>query len=203
MVLVKVEILNVGDKTAQDKYAEAATQVITGVFTWTALTNNPSYTYRVITLSRVLNKRTDLISRVQAVHYLNKHFPLVFENTSTSDDKTGGMHKSHRSGYNTDTCVTSTSGLMFCIGNFVFLRNNAKYLRSTYVILNCGCLFQYAMTGFMWSYSAASRPGIALVALLPPTILCNVIGEYRINALSKKVKDQRILISHNIPVLEE
>ncbi|EGZ15433.1 hypothetical protein PHYSODRAFT_301953 [Phytophthora sojae] len=206
MMLVKAGVLNVGDKAAQDTYTEYASQVVNGVFTWTALTSNPGYIYRVITLSRVLKEKTKLESRSQAVRYLNKHFPLAFVDTSPTLTKTTlDPLKSQRrvGGADTDTYMTSKNKLVVCLGNIVFLRNDAKYLRTTFVILNFSCLFQYIMTGFMWGCSAATRPGFVLPALLPPTLLCSVIGEHRINRLSKKIKERRVVIGHGVPILGE
>ncbi|KAJ8578257.1 hypothetical protein ON010_g950 [Phytophthora cinnamomi] len=196
IMLVKTGVLNVGNKVAQDKWSEIAAQVVNGVFTWKAMTDHPVYIYRIVMLVRVLKEKMNLDSRFRAVHYLSSHFPLVFIDTSTTHgDKTVEL-RSQLSGGDADTYMTSKNKTVICLGNVVFLHNEANYLRNAFIILNCGCIFQYVMTGFMWGYSAASRPGFMLPVLLPPTILCSIIGERRIKVLSKKIKGRQVVIDH-------
>ncbi|POM76639.1 LOW QUALITY PROTEIN: Hypothetical protein PHPALM_6098 [Phytophthora palmivora] len=51
------------------------------------------------------------------------------------------------------------------------------------------------MTAYMWSYNATSRPSFVMPALLPPTILCNVIGEYRLKKLNKRGEARQMIIA--------
>ncbi|ETN00207.1 hypothetical protein PPTG_18208 [Phytophthora nicotianae INRA-310] len=178
---VKVGAFNVGDKDVQDAWTEVSSQVLNGVFTWMAITDQPSYVYRLVMTSRVLDaSRTE--SNIQAARYLSKHFPETFQlNFGHLEDQCGSVNSS----LETEKVV--------CIGNIFFLHQDAKYLQTAYIFLNCGCFLQYVMSGYMWGYDESSRPGFVLPALIPPIVLCNVVGQYRLYKLNKKIKNPQNL----------
>ncbi|KAF1794732.1 Protein of unknown function DUF2985 [Phytophthora cactorum] len=181
---VKAGVLDVGDKDVQDDWAEVASQVLNGVFTWMAITDQPSYIYRLVMTSRVLKaSRTE--SNIQAAQYLSKHFPENFQSNF------GSLEAQCGSDANVNSSIRAEK--LGCMGSILFLRSDAKYLQTGYIFLNCGCFFQYVMSGFMWGYDASSRPGFVLPALLPPIALCNVVGQYRLYQLKKRTEDRQNL----------
>ncbi|KAG3145056.1 hypothetical protein PI126_g13894 [Phytophthora idaei] len=181
---VKAGVLDVGDKDVQDDWAEVASQVLNGVFTWMAITDQPSYIYRLVMTSRVLKaRRTE--SNIQAAQYLSKHFPENFQSNF------GSLEAQCGSDANVNLSIRAEK--LGCMGSILFLRSDAKYLQTGYIFLNCGCFFQYVMSGFMWGYDASSRPGFVLPALLPPIALCNVVGQYRLYQLKKRTEDRQNL----------
>ncbi|OWY97403.1 hypothetical protein PHMEG_00032072, partial [Phytophthora megakarya] len=66
------------------------------------------------------------------------------------------------------------------LGKYLFLRDDVEYLQKSLIIFKCGCLYQYLMTAYMWSYDASSCPAFVMPALLPQIILCKAIGKYRL-----------------------
>ncbi|KAG6968867.1 hypothetical protein JG688_00005594 [Phytophthora aleatoria] len=162
---VKAGVLDVGDKDVQDDWAEVASQVLNGVFTWMTITDQPSYIYRLVMTSRVLKEK----------------FQSNF----------GSLEAQCGSDANVNSSIRAEK--LGCMGSILFLRSDAKYLQTGYIFLNCGCFFQYVMSGFMWDYDASSRPGFVLPALLPPIALCNVVGQYRLYQLKKRTEDRQNL----------
>lgn len=200
ILTVQTGIVDVGDKDVQDDWVEVASQVVTGVFTWMAFTDQPAYICRVVRISRVLkascvNWSEIMDSSIRAARYLNKHFPLVFVDTNTVRGGTGGHFEAQSSGKDADVNMSSLAkhNTVGCVRNIAFIYDDAKYLRTAYVFLNCGCFFQYVMSGYMWGYDASSRPGFMLPALLPPIVLCNVVGSYQLNQLNKRSKNRQKL----------
>ncbi|KAG7378469.1 hypothetical protein PHYPSEUDO_010066 [Phytophthora pseudosyringae] len=162
ILTVKAGIVDVGDGDDQDERVEVASQVVNGVFTWMAITDQPSYVYRFDMTSRVLKacrERTD--SSIHAARYLSKHFPCVFVDTSVVHGNTAEHFEARCSGDDT----------------------NVNSLDATKM---------YVMCGFMWVYDATSRPAILLPALLPPIVLCNIVGQYRLSRLNKRRRNHQI-----------
>ncbi|KAF4044931.1 hypothetical protein GN244_ATG02850 [Phytophthora infestans] len=172
---VKAGLLDVGDQAAQDDWTEVSSQVLNGVFTWMAISDQPSYIYRLTMTLRVL-RANQTESGIRAARYLSKHFPAAFRcNVGSLEAQSANMNSVR---------IENVE----CINNISFLRSDAKYLRTAYIYLNCGCFFQYVMSGFMWGYEASSRPGFVLPALLPPVALCNAVGQYRLYTLNKRAE---------------
>ncbi|KAF1777912.1 Protein of unknown function DUF2985 [Phytophthora cactorum] len=175
LLLVQTGLLPVGDKRAQGSWVEIASQVMNGVFMWRAITSHPYYIVRLVMASRSVRHRGAIFDH-----------ELEAQSSDTKDMKSALESKE-----------------ISRLGNFLFLRDEVKYIRTSLIILNCGCLFQYLMTAYMWSYNALTRPGFVMPALLPPTILCSVIGQRRLKKLSKKGEGRRMILADGVPVFRE
>ncbi|KAH7474249.1 uncharacterized protein KRP23_8382 [Phytophthora ramorum] len=197
LLVVKAGVVNVGDGDAQDDWSEVSSQVITGVFTWVSITALPAHICGVTRTSRVLKTSRDfcnerLWSSICAARYLNDKFPLTFIDTRTTVVNNGDTFEEGRCDPTVYVDSQAKKQVVGCFGNIVFLRNDAKHLRSTFLLLSCGCFLQFVMTGYMWGYDASSRPGFVLPGLLPPIILCNGVGQYRLSQLNKRSKKRRV-----------
>ncbi|OWZ07535.1 hypothetical protein PHMEG_00020060 [Phytophthora megakarya] len=210
MLTVQTGILPVGDKKDQGNWVEILSQVMNCVFMWKTVTNHPYYIVRLVMASHVLNSSDEQRGRkwgpgIRGACYLQHQFPLlVFHratilDTDVDKSETQCFDKSDIANDSLQTTIKEISRL----GNYLFLRDDVKHLQKSLIILNCGCLFQYLMTAYMWSYDASSRPAFVMPALLPPTILCNVIGEYRLKKLNKRGEARRLIIADGIPVFRE
>ncbi|POM76640.1 Hypothetical protein PHPALM_6099 [Phytophthora palmivora] len=177
LIMVQAEIVDVGDSDDQDDWVEISSQIINGVFAWMSITNQPFYIQRLVLVTRVLKAATNQEAGIRAAHYLSKCFPHVFSDKSAIPNNIVNDVEARD---NNNIPVTYGNSLdeneVGDIGNIIFLFNDVKYLRNTFLILNCGCLFQYIMSGYMWGYDESSRPGFVLPVLLPPAILCNVVA---------------------------
>ncbi|KAG3074316.1 hypothetical protein PC121_g8402 [Phytophthora cactorum] len=191
LAVVQTEIVDVGDSDDKDDWVEVSSQIINGVFTWLAITNQPFYIYRFVMTTIVLkasagHQNEGIESGTRSAGYLSKPFPQVFVSKSatcaTCEINASRAEAQERGEIQNSLAENEIEE----IGDFIFLRDDVKYLRNTLSILNCGSLFQYVLTGYMWSYDESSRPGFAIPVLLPPAILCNVVGQYRFYQLRKK-----------------
>ncbi|KAG3096679.1 hypothetical protein PI125_g15913 [Phytophthora idaei] len=136
---------------------------------------------------------------IRAARYMYTQFPVAFVNRGAIFD-----HELESQSSDTkDMKSALESKEISRLGNFLFLRDEVKYIRTSLIILNCGCLFQYLMTAYMWGYNALTRPGFVMPALLPPTILCSVIGQRRLKKLSKKGEGRRMILADGVPVFRE
>ncbi|KAG1710555.1 hypothetical protein DVH05_013281 [Phytophthora capsici] len=182
-VLVSADVIHKDDQDTQDDWAEVSNQIMNGVFTLLAISDHPAYASGFVMTSRVLKASHETLdeqleSSFRAAKGLNKRSPRVFTDSTVVRD--------NEAGYFQVQCETdSRDNLVGRVGDFMFLCREAKYLRDTYFILNCGCLIQYILSGFMWGYDKDSRPGFVIPGLLPPAILCFVVGGYRLFRLTK------------------
>ncbi|KAG3131878.1 hypothetical protein PI124_g15779 [Phytophthora idaei] len=204
LLLAQTGLLPVGDKRAQGSWVEIASQVMNEVFMWRAITSHPYYIVRLVMASRVLKisgeqHNQKLGPGIRAARYMYTQFPVAFVNRGAIFD-----HELESQSSDTkDMKSALESKEISRLGNFLFLRDEVKYIRTSLIILNCGCLFQYLMTAYMWGYNALTRPGFVMPALLPPTILCSVIGQRRLKKLSKKGEGRRMILADGVPVFRE
>ncbi|ETP30324.1 hypothetical protein F442_20642 [Phytophthora nicotianae P10297] len=207
LLLVQTGLSPVGDKRAQGNWVEIATQVMNGVFMWRAITNHPYYIVRLVMASRVLKasgqqRGQKLGPGIRAARYMCSKFPCVFVHRGTIFDHDVDCFEAQRSDTkNAKSPVESEE--ISRLGNFMFLCDEVKYIRTSLIILNLGCLFQYIMTAYMWSYNALTRPGFVMPVLLPPTILCSVIGQHRLKKLKKRGEGRRMILVNGAPVFRE
>ncbi|KAG6953543.1 hypothetical protein JG688_00012777 [Phytophthora aleatoria] len=194
LAVVQTEIVDVGDSDDKDDWVEVSSQIINGVFTWLAITNQSFYIYRFV--------MTTIVLKASAGHQ-NEGIESVFVSKSatcaTCEINASRAEAQERGEIQNSLAENEIEE----IGDFIFLRDDVKYLRNTLSILNCGSLFQYVLSGYMWSYDESSRPGFAIPVLLPPAILCNVVGQYRFYQLRKKSKDRQIISARDAPIPDE
>ncbi|KAL3671208.1 hypothetical protein V7S43_003140 [Phytophthora oleae] len=138
LLLVQTGILPVGDEKAQGNWVEIASQTVNGVFMWRAITSHPYYIVRLIMALRLLKTSEEQCGKqlgpgIRAARYLSTQFPLVFVHTGTMLDQISD-HCEVQDG------EEKTVENVCRLGNFLFLRNDVKYLRNALAILNCGCL---------------------------------------------------------------
>ncbi|KAL3671207.1 hypothetical protein V7S43_003139 [Phytophthora oleae] len=189
LVMVSADIIHEGDEDTQDDWGEVSNQIMNGVFTLLAVTDQPAYVSGVIMTSQVLkasNVHLDeqLEASIRAARHLNNRFPRVFADSTVVRDNEA-EYVEVQCDYSEDVDANPQDNLVGRVGNIVFLCREAKYLRNTYIVLNCGCFLQYILSGFMWSYDKDSRPGFVTPGLLPPVILCFAVGVYRLFQLNK------------------
>ncbi|KAG1710556.1 hypothetical protein DVH05_013282 [Phytophthora capsici] len=196
LMLVQTGIIPVGDKKAQGNWVEIASQVVNGVFMWKAITSHPYYVVRLIMALQVLRTSEEHYNKklgpgIRAARYLSTQYPLVFVHRGTILDQID------------DHLEVKTVETVTHLGNYHFLRDDVKYLRNALVLLNCGCLFQYLMTAYMWSYGPATRPAFVMPAFLPPALLCNVIGEYFLKNLEKRGENRQMILTNGVPIFRQ
>ncbi|KAG7378468.1 hypothetical protein PHYPSEUDO_010065 [Phytophthora pseudosyringae] len=138
-------------------------------------------------------------SATRAARYLSKHFSHVLISKSTIRDCNSTGTEAQEHGI-TNSMISSAENEVADVGNVRFLCCDAEYLRNTFVILNCGGLFQYILSGYMWGYTESSRLEFVLPVLIPPAILCYVVGQYRFYQLEKRSNDRPIIQEERAPV---
>ncbi|KUF78171.1 hypothetical protein AM587_10004193 [Phytophthora nicotianae] len=205
LVMVQTEVVDVGDSEDTDDWVEVSSQIINGVFTWLAVTNQPLYVYRFVMTTVALKASTgqqnEKMEVTRAAGHLSKIFPHIFVSKSGICCETSAMaSQAQERGEVQDS---SDENEVLEVGNFIFFRTDVRYLRNTLGILNCGCLIQYVMSGYMWGYDESSRPAFALPVLLPPAILCNVIGQYGFYQLKKKSDGRQVIPVRSGPVADK
>ncbi|KAF4044930.1 hypothetical protein GN244_ATG02849 [Phytophthora infestans] len=161
--MVQAGIVDVGDSDDKDDWVEVCSQIINAAFTWLAVTNQPFYIYRFVMTTIVLkasggDQNVGMESDIRAVGYLSRVFPHVFVSKRAIACEINAELDEIQT-------LSDESNIREVV-DFVFFRNDVKYLQNTFSILNCGCVFQYVMSGYMWGYDESSRPGFALPVLL-------------------------------------
>ncbi|OWY91877.1 hypothetical protein PHMEG_00039354, partial [Phytophthora megakarya] len=160
--------------------------------------------HRLVLISRVLNTGRKQELRVRAARNLNKYFPSVFSDKNAIHSGNVNAFEDNATDNNRNTFMNSLAeNEVGDIENIVFFFKDAKHLSNTYIILNVGCLFQYVMSGYMWGYDESSRPGFVLPALLPPAILCNVVGQFRLYQLKKKTCNRQFIYPECAPIHQD
>ncbi|KAF4044929.1 hypothetical protein GN244_ATG02848 [Phytophthora infestans] len=174
---------------------------------WRSITSHPYYIVRLVMTSRVLNASGEhgdqkLGLDIRAARYLCSKFPVVFVHREAVFDHDVACIESQRSDTKNMKPSFETKEISR-LGNFLFIRDEVNYIQNSLVILNCGCLLQYLMTAYLWSYNALTRPAFVMPVLLPPTILCSVIGQHRLKKLNKRGECRRIILTDGVPVFRE